>query len=122
MRIVPSMPPPIDMSVSVSAHAVYFECKAGRSTADMQAAEEPKHQKNDQYQAQSAAEPSSTIPVVPVVATTATEQQDDQDNDQNRAHLPPSLSTPDSAPNSSEHGPKVLPISRAKLHAPRISI
>jgi len=54
----------------------------------MQDAEEPEHEKDNQYQSQSAAEPSSTILAIPVIATPAAEQQDDQDNDQDCAHLP----------------------------------
>ena len=67
-----------------------------RSAVDMQTAEEPEYEKNDQYQGQSAAEPGPTIPTVPVIATAAAEPQDDQDNDQDCAHLPPSLPIPDS--------------------------
>jgi mono/diheme cytochrome c family protein len=70
---------------------------SGSSAIDMQAAEEPKNEKNDQYQAQSAADPRPTVPTVPVIATAAAEQQDDQDNDQDCAHSPPSLPTPDRA-------------------------
>jgi len=43
----------------------------------MQDAEEPEHEKDNQYQSQSAAEPSSTILAIPVIATPAAEQQDD---------------------------------------------
>jgi hypothetical protein len=53
----------------------------------MQAAEKPESEKNEQYQAQSASEPRSTIPAIPIIATAAPEQQDDHDNDQNCAHL-----------------------------------
>jgi hypothetical protein len=48
---------------------------------DTQTAKKPKHEENDQYQTQSAAEPSSTIPIVPVIAAATAEQQDEQDDD-----------------------------------------
>jgi hypothetical protein len=50
---------------------------SGSSAIDMQTAEEPKNEKNNQYQAQSAADPRPTVPTVPVIATAAAEQQDD---------------------------------------------
>ena len=64
---------------------------------DVHAADEPEHDKNDQYQAESAADSRCTIPVVPVVSTSPTEQQDQQDNDQDCTHFPLSLLTPDIA-------------------------
>jgi len=42
----------------------------------MQAAQEPEHEKDDQYQAENAAEPGSAITVVPVISTTTAEQYD----------------------------------------------
>src|SRR6185437_1332610 len=64
------------------------------SALDMQAAEEPDHQKDEQCQAQSPSEPGPPIPAVPVVATATAQQQDDHDDDQNQAHFAPCLPTP----------------------------
>ena len=44
--------------------------------ADMQAAEEPEHEKNDQYRVENAAESGSAIPAISVIATAAAEQQE----------------------------------------------
>jgi hypothetical protein len=48
----------------------------GSSGVDMQAAEEPYRDENDQNQAESAAQTRSAIPVVPIVSASADEQQD----------------------------------------------
>jgi hypothetical protein len=66
---------------------------SGSGAVDLQAAEEEKHEENDQYQAESATESSSTMAPVPVISTSAAEQHDHQENDQNCTHFPTFLVT-----------------------------
>jgi hypothetical protein len=48
--------------------------------SNVDTADEPKHDDNDQYEAENAAESRSAIPTITMVATEAAEQQDHQDD------------------------------------------
>src|SRR5450759_2872353 len=69
----------VRQSITLRFHSI---AESSLPSAPEHAAEEPEHEKDGQYQARSAPEPSSAIPAIPVIATTAAEQQDDYDNDQ----------------------------------------
>jgi hypothetical protein len=56
----------------------------------VQAADQPDHDGNDQYQAKNAAKAAPAIPAVTIVAA-ASEQQNQQDDNQNCTHVTPSL-------------------------------
>jgi hypothetical protein len=53
----------------------------------MEATEEPKHEKYNEYRTQGSAESRCTIAVVSIIAATTAKQQQDYNDDQNCAHF-----------------------------------
>jgi hypothetical protein len=51
-----------------------------------QSAQQPEHQKNDNYQAEDAAEPARSVTTVTIIAAAAAKQQDHKNNEQNGHH------------------------------------
>jgi hypothetical protein len=70
----------IALTSGSSAGLAPHRCCDGPSALKMEAAEEPEHKQDNQYQAQNAPKPGSAIAPITVVATTAPEQQDEHDN------------------------------------------
>src|SRR3984893_7955243 len=64
--------------------------RPGGRSADTQAANQPDHDGNDQYQTKNAAEPRPAIRAVAIVAT-ASEQQNQHEDNQNCTHVTPYL-------------------------------
>jgi hypothetical protein len=81
----------ITIAAAVGLFAMFMVILATYSrSADTQAANQPDHDGNDQYQAKNAAKAGPAIPAVTIVAT-ASEQQNQHEDNQNCTHVTPYL-------------------------------
>ncbi|QEX15216.1 hypothetical protein FRZ44_04960 [Hypericibacter terrae] len=63
----------------------------------MQSAQKPEHEKDNQHQAEYAAQPGSAITAVPIIPAATAEQHDQYDNDEDCTHVSPLLADPPEA-------------------------